>query len=948
MEFFFGNICLIGKWIYFNQVKKIFFESIAEFKLLLEALFLKEWPVNVLDNEVAELKPYILKAYIDLSYSGDDKYKQIVDKICMKIFDKHPVNQMLEAGAYYYRNDLKKLNMWFEDWLGQRGKVWNLRMGERNSILLSFVQIKEKYDHNNVISIQFAIEQAKWSVIGYASRKEYSGDYLLSWYNNLVKYDASMIYTYAKKVKEISDKITEVGDNRVEYNLNSKVFSDLFSCGFLSIKNTLQDNYYLSQCIKEPEYLVDGLSGYLKTMHLNRNELLEVWALGIGLLDWRDEDNHATIHSLQMAIEKCAKKNNVLNIYNELKNYGTAYIDLVSNSAKYNMPERWRENRIKRGLSEMPLQVIQSYYEDENTNISSTELLNALKELKHNEELSCELLEKLALKEFDNEKYGINHNCLIEYLINSLPQPNADKVIKYYLNNALKSERFYPEADLPALVRWMITHKGEEYCENGLKEIIAMQISWMSSAGRFETPEINEDSTYSKLLNWNRIDSLIDLGYQLLISIILSDDADAVRTALGGLYALLKLNYHYIDAIERDWERLHYRAKEWILMIYELLMTDAKDNKEYLCEIIRKHCCDEDFNIALYANILMKKNYPKQFTEYIKTQQDYFYQVPQNGFKNMIQVKNDSPWINGTNYVMETIKVLEDSLGENLDDIERRTVKYCETIPDVQNLITLKRRSQCKVSLNKVNCAFLRILYKDWYDGRWSNAEIDIARAILSSSEPYVLFNTPSLWKYNDGKFIDDIDKVPEKSKDIQKTQIQQLIETGVNEDEFVIAGIVFDYTYKAEVCGYMLTYLNIPDMKEDDAAYKYERNSRLLLQKSREFKEKYHCNISLFFNGVESFMHSNIMCGISKTALSCFGWTVDLNKRILLRNFRGDIIGRFELYYGNRVSSGNRYHRNQPILQRWIIRRDELKNLQAILSIDIKSVVNLEIDEFE
>lgn len=304
---YFNNICFIGKWLSAKHAGKKFLENVVEMKQLMTALLIKHWNPNDRDFETIYLRPFILKAYIALSRNEAEEFKDTVDDICETVFSTNPVNQLLDAGIFYYRNNKNRIHDWFNEWLTEDGKVWNESIGERNRIIQDFCTVKERYDINT-IDMNNVLEKARWSVVGYVSHKEYAGDYLLSWYNTLVEYDDKFIYEYAETVKEISDKMELVGDNRLEYTLNSKIFADIFSGGYPKIKGILQNNHYLAQGFKMPSYLVDGLIGYLKNVKLKESELLSIWAIGMGLLDWRNKDNHATIHSLQRAVELCAEK----------------------------------------------------------------------------------------------------------------------------------------------------------------------------------------------------------------------------------------------------------------------------------------------------------------------------------------------------------------------------------------------------------------------------------------------------------------------------------------------------------------------------------------------------------------------------------------------------------------------------------------------------------------
>lgn len=114
--------------------------------------------------------------------------------------------------------------------------------------------------------------------------------------------------------------------------------------------------------------------------------------------------------------------------------------------------------------------------------------------------------------------------------------------------------------------------------------------------------------------------------------------------------------------------------------------------------------------------------------------------------------------------------------------------------------------------------------------------------------------------------------------------------------------------------------------MKPEYAANTYERNSKFILQMREDFFEKEHINISLHYNEIESFQNSNIMCGLSKTALLAFRWHIEVGiNGVKLLDECGEQVGWFEHYYGNRSDLGNRYQRNQPYLQRWIVQKEKL-----------------------
>lgn len=388
------------------------------------------------------------------------------------------------------------------------------------------------------------------------------------------------------------------------------------------------------------------------------------------------------------------------------------------------------------------------------------------------------------------------------------------------------------------------------------------------------------------------------------------------------------------------------------MMLYELLWYLDYGSRNSLYELIKRHCKDDDFNVALYANIMLETLWPDQFDGYFIEKKDFFNEISVQGFKKLIKTKRNTPWINGYDCVLEMKERLEKCLGTDLEDLEERTADYVSDLSELPELIRLNRSfSSCRVVLDKVNKAFFRVLYKDWESGRWDGVENELARIVLSASEPYTLLITPCHWVENKGVLFDQVDGFQKLGEDVQKSKIKELLEVGVLNDHMVIAGAVVDYTYKQELMAFMLAYLNIPGMKSEYAAYTYERNSRLILQMREDFFEEKHFNISIHYNGIESFKHSNIMCGLSKTALLALGWHIEVGVNgMKLFDECGEQIGWFEHYCGSRSDMGNRYHSNQPYMQRWIVQKEKLdKSMrEAGIPYSVERLVDFCIQDYE
>ena len=535
------------------------------------------------------------------------------------------------------------------------------------------------------------------------------------------------------------------------------------------------------------------------------------------------------------------------------------------------------------------------------------------------------LLIELLDRELQKNAWNISYNSIIASILKVLPLEETESIIHQYLNKCLTDDEDHILGYLSALSLWMIPQLDGSYVKDGIDGLVHMHRMWMSAANHFNEPEIEDNNTYIDLVEWEKITDVFSLFYQILKLLIQSDNADAARTALSGLVALEQLDVSYVSAIERDWEQFHYRAKEWLLMGYELLWDISIDRREMIESCVKNHCHDECFNVALYANLLME-NMDEEFV-YEINEQPFFSMIPSCGNKRFIKAPRHGHRITGTDMSKRIVQRLTELLGYDCSDLEGRTLEYNLSESCIR-LIPLKRHQYgYRVEISIIYRALLDVIYKDWNAGRWKGLEKDLARIVLSASEPYALFVSPPIWPFNDHTIPDKRDQLHTLNEEQKREICKNVLSTGINDkEEMVIAGSFYDYySYRKMIIGYCVAYIDFPGWRYY-AANQDEYNSRFFLIRRKDFVEKDHCNISLQYSGIESFKDSHFLFGISKKALNNLGWTVILNPDgFKLVNKEGKQIGRHECYYGIK-EYGGRNITNQPLLQRWIIKKEALE----------------------
>ena len=298
---------------------------------------------------------------------------------------------------------------------------------------------------------------------------------------------------------------------------------------------------------------------------------------------------------------------------------------------------------------------------------------------------------------------------------------------------------------------------------------------------------------------------------------------------------------------------------------------------------------------------------------------------------------------------MESLERITEEVWDDCSDIEGKVATYMNEIRDTEHmLLDVGGRKQCGVALYDINVAFLRVLYKEWYQGRWDGVEIPLSRVILSTSEPYVLLQSPAIWPYQENKLLNvKIDEFEVQGEDGKEEMLKNIFNMGLSDNEIVLGGALTDYSYKKELIGFLTTYIDFPIMKREYALYACERNVRLLIHRSDELVEGKNCNLLVHNVGVESFKGSNIMCMFSQRALNHFGWKIVFDNGLKIIDSNNEMIGRFEYYYGLRSDMGNSIYMNQPVIQRWVITKEAFTEIQNMLIYNLKQVANANVYEF-
>lgn len=183
---------------------------------------------------------------------------------------------------------------------------------------------------------------------------------------------------------------------------------------------------------------------------------------------------------------------------------------------------------------------------------SASKIAEACKILQNEDALKGNDILQLMEHELFKDASSIDRNSLLEYLISIGKPEETDALIRKYLSGLLERDTYYCALDVPALVLWKVKQLSPEYGINGMKQIFNMHRSWRTAAGHIKDVEFTNEIIYTKLIDWNDSTDLYTLFLDIALLLIKSEDADAARTALTGVFAMLRVEPGYINFIEKQ------------------------------------------------------------------------------------------------------------------------------------------------------------------------------------------------------------------------------------------------------------------------------------------------------------------------------------------------------------------------------------------------------------
>lgn len=980
---------LAGKWLgsYRNRGSEIADQIVTsnEIRLVLEAVVRKTRNFNETVHKEQPSTKWIVEIFIECANLIGGVAGQTVNSFILDYSKSYPVNYMMEIGWRYLwdRGEETLLVEWFLHWCADEGIVWQLELAERVDIVNRMANLANEVGYHQ--EAERAQQLLKWGLVGYTGHKEYVLDSPQDWYRELAKGEPEVWVNEGKRLIEICQVVSELGDNRLSLFVEGTVASSVAYDGPKAMWKLLNAQNIRESLIDNPHLIIDGLISLLKSLVASETELLTIWSFGIGTLNWQDGYERCYLEDLRNALCLAAERNGISCINDKLKSLGPAEYHIKGERDRYRIPIRWFEsiqdesfhrdeqkNELYEAFQELPVQKAIDRLIQTNEladrfeilckgiNIISKRLLTEKPSgyPKHLQRLVDLLLaQNYKAQLWSDSSIRLAHQALVplirdnvrfELLRNVISNLDFETEERIWLDSAVKK--------IDELCRFRALSSGSEDLKAGVNRLLNMHELWIQGAGHLPNMQRIEfpDFLVTTPSSWS------EFAIRYFLRILESNNLTRIGLALRGLWSIAQISPCDLKYIAENWSRLSYSCKERVLLVVERAAANAPLAYEAFSEIVRTCYDGVELGLKLQAWVIL--NAIERRTGEICPE----WVLPKSPDHEALVLRSptergilDTPSIprgltyelHGNDIVQSLLNRLEAATMEEMDDLEKKYVAYSETNPDDTEQIDLieLKRGQMGVRNLPYRNRLLKIIYQELSRGRWNDVPlVALTQALLKSDEPYILLQSPTPASDGDEWIKDyDIDQLCGNKK-VFLDRILPHIYGGLTEDEVVLGAVFHSYSWTTDVEVVLDTVVR-------DRGFELVEAHEVTTMNGRAFA--LYCNdrfdpqngsepilrMTYKTGGMGEFINQCIFSYPSLLWTYVFGWHPSDNNPFLWLG-EGEHKVWFEHLHGPvREIAQDQLHR-QPFLQRWICSKETFEKISRDLNVTLTPVTSVNV----
>lgn len=881
---------------------------------------------------------FLLSIIIYCTESTDTKYNKLVNDVFSSYYDSlvYDYHFNIIWSNLYKKGFYDICKVLLNNLLGENGTIWHWQNYEKQEVINSLLSLTVETPFNKTV-IE-ASSKLKWFTIAFSGHKDYNLYYEGIWLEAIFKKKPEFWKTDGIKLLNLSEKVSELGDNRSSNYVNKLLM-------FGAIKTSPSDALQLYNHIESSNnywrtYLTDAIIDHFEQLCPDIDRAKLIWIFCCGYLYWSQYSDRKEILHVKNTIlgSDFAKSNPELILFMKETNpiyFDIDYLDKIDeNEPKtndFNMVDSIESNLDKlfnsvQSNPELLLEIIKKIKIERPSNFNDLisqihkYLLKGQEETFWGNNRDGEIYEEFIPVLSEEKKWEIGYNIVRVFY-------DIDEHQNYYA--------FSENLNYFCLY---FDNRNLQYLTEGYNRILKMHNNWIYGFPSVPPPEIielnNQTKIFSNISNWS------EFVFSILVDKLNSKSGTATESSLQAIWQLIKINPTLINYVNEGWSFLSSDQKEYLLILFELIPLKLENQIANLKPILRKVFESENFTLKMQSYII-----------YMAINRMTDEEIPQIPLKFCEIFEED----NKINYPFQSILQIEENASKffssikNYHHLYNRRIKFLEAVTGYH----LEEYFYEKLSYYISKSPFNEIHYKDSHlmgDFKITSGEPDdvlntifeheLANGhfdefpLTSTIQALLINDDPNTFEY---KFFPttNISLWPKERTEINNADetLLMLLNDGISNENILLCGEIRLYNHLKEYRGFYNGYyiptaqftLNYRDSTTFNPRSVFLYNDMMFHQKLKI------PSLFTFGGGISKLIYSHNWLIPSPKLFALSKWTINKINPYVLESGQQKVAW-LEKYFGPINTVDSRYDR-QSAIHRWICNKAAFEEMTQNIS---------------
>lgn len=821
--------------------------------------------------------------------------------------------------------------------VGPNGKLWQWTSSDKFSALDELNALTRRSEFAPII--QEASANAYLHRIGFSTHKEYALFSELSWFNELVKIQPDSWETLGLSLLSFSESLPDEVDNRASYSIASAVLN-------AALKSNMNKGYRLWQTLLQNSRFhhstfVDSINKDKNGILLTSNDLLVFWILACSSLYLSEYEDKKTILDI---------KKQILRFSSLLKLEGHE-IGILKAEMEDLFPVHYHiEKLIQKESNEGSFRQ-RPPYTDVDQNIEwcfqqesvETDVLrqilesNVFQELNFTDKKAKATTIYHGLIQSDYKAYWSLNSAQGVYtkLFPFLTEDQKWALLQNVLSNFYSEERQYYYQFEETIEHFLLLYSkpSASALQNGLKECQKLHNNWLTGFSK-------EQQEPPRLVDFDHppINAFQELCLTVLIDGLKSRQPIQITPACKGISRLILKDKVNLDFIIHNWSYWSTDQKDFLLQVFEAVIRKKPEYLQHINPILERVNKEDEFQIRAQAGIVKLAHNqvtgvgnPEIHTQPSENLSDSSIILSHPTVQIELETQNafigsDNHYFTSKLSLISQVMGLKEDQREYLRNRIALVLNKTALVKTKQDLSTPRRGEL--VLLDRQSSQILgEVLDHELSIGVLRNFDpYFIAQMLLPNDDPIHFLFEPRIHS--------NFDLWPDKYKrdeDLNPTNAKAIMQTGLREDEILLAAVIKTYKDKLETTARYNTSIT-PNIEKKECSTFNGRSVFSLYSEAYPLDCPFG-NLFILGGGMSKLIQTNNYLVPNVSLFTELGMIVDSSSPSTILN-NGERAIWLEKWMGPESEIGTTAHQ-QNEMHRWVAKANIIEPIKLALQIN-------------